>query len=428
MRLPFDRVRRPVLTQNADRSIRSAEIEDALSLSPPREAELFNARNRYDVVVIYDRASASPPTGAPTSTSSDAQRVLWNLVNAIYEREFSKHLARQPILLRGGWEAWEKTVGPRGCVGSHVSTAVDPARPPQGEVDRSEAKRANRKATMPPGENGHLTNGYNLVSSLQCPLRVGRALTPAPGVQSTAPTNRPHSPYQPSPVTASVMSPRLAVPPVAAQRHGTAPEYDPFTPSSSRPAGTSRPVHPQPPLNGYGSGHGYGPSVQPSQQNQTSPYSSDLYSAGTTNMNAYVNGDLARGPSGEYARPAIDYPQLHHRSPPPPVSETTRPPPRKSSYDTPATSTALTRPPPARPAPPRINSSFSSMQPAQYSAAHSRFPTSLLSFDEGVIGISGLKNLGNTCYMNSTIQCLSAAVPFARYFTGAHSGTSFSEV
>jgi len=33
------------------------------------------------------------------------------------------------------------------------------------------------------------------------------------------------------------------------------------------------------------------------------------------------------------------------------------------------------------------------------------------------IGVSGLKNLGNTCYMNAPIQCLSATVPFARFFT-----------
>jgi len=35
-------------------------------------------------------------------------------------------------------------------------------------------------------------------------------------------------------------------------------------------------------------------------------------------------------------------------------------------------------------------------------------------------GLTGLKNLGNTCYMNSVLQCMSATTPLARYFLSTH--------
>lgn len=102
----------------------------------------------------------------------------------------------------------------------------------------------------------------------------------------------------------------------------------------------------------------------------------------------------------------IDYPELNSpplvRPPPPvaaPSSERQANRSRQTSYvSSAATANAMLMN--GAPKPPRINSDY---------------PVSFWS--DVQIGVSGLKNLGNTCYMNAPIQCLSATVPFARFFT-----------
>ena len=103
-------------------------------------------------------------------------------------------------------------------------------------------------------------------------------------------------------------------------------------------------------------------------------------------------------------RPVIDYPDL--------VS-TLRPPPPAASHSSErqdtrprlmhTTSYSLSSSPPVKlaPKPPTIPNDY----PVTY-------------WSDVQINTAGLKNLGNTCYMNATIQCLCATVPFARFFTG----------
>lgn len=156
------------------------------------------------------------------------------------------------------------------------------------------------------------------------------------------------------------------------------------------------------------------------QQQQISPAltgsgSPSTYSSGTFGLvslppQASINPSLSRRRS-DYVdqsqealsnvtgtRPPIDYPDLS--SPSRPIL---RPPPIAASSTTERQDNRhrVLQQQPTGPKPPTIKSDY----PVTY-------------WSDMQIGTSGLKNLGNTCYMNATIQCLSATVPFARFFTG----------
>ena len=50
---------------------------------------------------------------------------------------------------------------------------------------------------------------------------------------------------------------------------------------------------------------------------------------------------------------------------------------------------------------------------------HNLSSAELSKYDQSVpMGVIGLKNLGNTCFLNSSLQCLSATIPFTDYFLG----------
>ncbi|TCD67929.1 ubiquitin-specific protease doa4 [Steccherinum ochraceum] len=438
-------------------NVSNEKLEDALALAPRHESTLFSNRDKFDLVAICDEQSVS---NSPAVTA---------LLRTVYERSFTKVLRNIPLLLVGGLKAWKEEFGDVEVV--HGSSDSSP------EVRGSPPHLVNGVngivATLPSSSSSNSMNGLGIAGVngtngivapiASRPAALGHARTPAESTSSPV-----FSPPMPpafvdsasfasgrsragtsAAATAAVTTPgdtngyKMWIPP-----SGVADQMPSRPSSNEAPHSAPPPVdHSKRPLNRRGaisnrpssnSISSYAPPVIPeyTKTHHVSPSipngSAIQYPSFARNISPQVSGSssFAAGPtspriggpsvppqasinpfplsrrrsdyidqsqealSGISGRPAsIDYPDLSSQ-------HILRPPPAVAAHSMERQDQRPRLLQPSHPRPPTIPSEY----PVTYWA-------------DIQVGTSGLKNLGNTCYMNSTIQCLSATVPFSRFFT-----------
>lgn len=363
------------------RGMTSSELEDKLLLAPSVEQNAFANRNAFDAVVIYDRSTRS--LGLPSAsgynpaihgwpTYDEAMRAWESLdivVKAIYEHEFAKTLKNAPLLLVGGWESWRHKVEDRTALAGG---------PPQSASTNSRSARGG-----PPSASSLRRSSVQEEDELlKKQRRQGFVAQEQSGRESPTSTYRVGS----GGFSAGAQYAGLSVPAKAYQ--------GPMTPGGSAPPAGA-------------------PSFPPSasgrdgffQSQPSIPYGSGLPSSAPSMPGRSMSG-------------GFDYPQLKSGPQPPPAAVPSNGISTRSmtshahtqSMSSPASAAARgqTSPEISRRPPNTPNTALAS--------AGSRANIRMLpAFDDLRIGLTGLKNVGNSCYQNATLQCLSATIPLAKF-------------
>lgn len=341
------------------------DLEDSLEVSPhTHDPDIFKARNQCDLVVYYDQ-STSDTSYVNYTPSSPAGKALGILYTALVQYNFSKPLKQPPLLLVGGLDAW---IDIAGIQSSKVGTAVP-------------AQSAAPAQTAAPAFNFHRWS-----------QQVTRAPTPLL-LERRAVASQTPPPYVPYPGSREA-SAHMPLEPINIEEEEKWMEQ------------LRRERDHVPLSNGDDSGPRKGPGVMPNNTGGN-PYARTVedffkqYPATPHAQESMIPRD-PESPTLKRNNTIIDHP-FHG------FTDV-----RNPDFNPPLS--------PARPPPVAARKSYSGVSERLATPVHSSTPArppklpllpGAVNFN---IGTTGLKNLGNTCYMNSILQCMSGTIPVSRYF------------